>query len=363
MINVKNLTVEEFEKRIKAKKVICFCAGQGLLETCEKYPILESQIVCIVDNFKHGQTMKIHNYTISIISIDELKDISKDVILLITSIQYAKQIIIQLDELKYMDGFPVYIPNIFTDEIIDVEISNINKIVIPKKIHYCWFGKSEIPIPFQKNIETWKKYCPDYEIIQWNESNYDVSKSKYIKQAYEVKKWGFVPDYARLDIINTYGGIYLDTDVELVKPLDNLLAYELFCGFESRRFVAFGLGFGGKANHPILQEMMNVYDETEFIKEDGTLNLTPSPIYQTNILLKYGLIQNGQCQKHDNYVVFSKEYFAPINAYGFGNVTKNTYSIHQYAATWFNEEQKREKEKIEENYKFVMERIEKGNYK
>ena len=105
--------------------------------------------------------------------------------------------------------------------------------MIPKKIHYCWVGGNSKPPLVKKCIQSWKKYCPDYEIIEWNESNYDISKNIYMKQAYEAKKWAFVTDYMRLDIIYEHGGIYLDTDVELIKNIDDLLSNEAFAGIES----------------------------------------------------------------------------------------------------------------------------------
>ena len=106
--------------------------------------------------------------------------------------------------------------------------------MIPKVIHYCWFGKNELPEDAKRCIASWKKFCPDYEIIEWNETNYDVRKNKYMSDAYDEKKWAFVSDYARIDIIYNYGGIYLDTDVELLRPLDELLKDKMFCGWESR---------------------------------------------------------------------------------------------------------------------------------
>ena len=229
--------------------------------------------------------------------------------------------------------------------------------MIPKVIHYCWFGGNELPELAMKCIDSWKKFCPDYEIKQWNEKNYDLDSSRYIKEAYKNKKWAFVSDYARLDIIYNNGGIYLDTDVELVRNIDSLLQYKLFCGFESRKYVAFGLGFGSKKEHHILKEMMDEYDKTDFLNYDGTLNLLPSPAYQTNVLLKHGLVCDGRTQHHDDYSVFSQEYFAPINAIGFGNITKNTYSIHQYAATWYDEEQKKDKKKILESVNYIKQRL------
>ena len=128
--------------------------------------------------------------------------------------------------------------------------------MIPKIIHYCWFGGNEIPENDKKCIESWKKYCPDYKIIRWDESNYDYKKNSYMREAYEAKKWGFVPDYARLDIIYNYGGIYLDTDVELLKSLDEILDCEGFFGFESENLVNLGLGFGAVKGNEIIRDMM-----------------------------------------------------------------------------------------------------------
>lgn len=166
-----------------------------------------------------------------------------------------------------------------------------------------------MPEYFKENIETWRRYCPDYEIIEWNEKNYDVSKNDYMYQAYQYNKWGFVPDYARLDIINTYGGIYLDTDVQILKPFDVLLQYGFFCGFENSSSVNFGQGFGAVPNHPVIQDMLNQYEKLEFIQSDGSLNMIPSPIYQTEILEKWGLEKNGQIQQTEHYLVLSSLFF------------------------------------------------------
>lgn len=358
MVNVRNLTVCDFERRIKEEKVICVCVGQGLRELCEKYPLLPAKIIYAMDNFGHGKDISINDYQFPVYSMNRIDERIRSSLIVITSIQYADEIIRQMDTMKSFDGIDVYIPHLFTDEYGSMVLEQSSKAIIPKKIHYCWFGKSVMPKQFQKNIETWEKNCPDYEIIRWDESNYDYTKNKYMKQAYETRKWGFVPDYARLDIINTYGGIYLDTDVELLRTLDPLLSCELFCGFESPNAVAFGLGFGGVANHIILQEMMEQYESMDFIQKDGTLNLIASPIYQTQILERHGLIKNGRCQNHKNFMVFSPEYFAPINAYGLGQPTENSFSIHQYAATWFGDEERTMKNRKIDCIRFIMERME-----
>ena len=128
--------------------------------------------------------------------------------------------------------------------------------MIPKKIHYCWIGGNPLPELAIKCIESWKKYCPDYEIIEWNEKNYDFRKNQFMREAYDEKKWGFVPDYARLDIIYEHGGIYLDTDVEIIKPLDSLLKEQGFAGMEQPGIVALGLGFGAEPKLPLIKELM-----------------------------------------------------------------------------------------------------------
>ena len=160
--------------------------------------------------------------------------------------------------------------------------------MIPKIIHYCWVGNAPKPKSVLYCIESWKKFCPDYEIREWNESNYDFTKNKYMKQAYEAKKWGFVPDYARLDIIYEYGGIYLDTDVEIIRSFDELLDQEAFMGFEETGektyYVNCGQGFGAVPHHEIIKKARDLYEHISFYKEDGTLNMLASPHYTTKIL-------------------------------------------------------------------------------
>ena len=147
--------------------------------------------------------------------------------------------------------------------------------MIPKIIHYCWFGGNPLPPSAEKCIESWKKFCPDYEIRRWDESNYDITKNQYMQEAYQCKKWGFVPDYARLDIIYDHGGIYLDTDVEIIKTFDELLDCVAFGGVEQESpYVALGLGFGAEKGNDIIRQLRDKYDELHFM-EDGQMNLTP----------------------------------------------------------------------------------------
>ncbi len=209
--------------------------------------------------------------------------------------------------------------------------------MIPKKIHYCWFGGNPLPDSAKRCIDSWKKFCPDYEIVEWNESNYDVNKNNYMQQAYACKKWAFVPDYARLDIIYHHGGIYLDTDVELVKSMDSLLNLEGFMGFEDGEHVALGLGFGAVAGNPLIKEMLDMYEQISFFHDDDTINLTPSPIFSTQVLLKHGLVQNNERQQIEGLEIFPTEYFCPLSfKTGKKSLSPLSYSIHWFDASWMD---------------------------
>lgn len=359
MLEILNCKKNEFESRINGKNVICVGSGVVLQKVLKIYPFLAEKISCIVDNYKFGQNFEYAGYKIPIVSVSNIKERDENTLLVITSSKYAWDLITQLDGISVFDGVATYVPFVFLEnESVEFSFNNKRDDKIPKKIHYCWFGNSKMPEQFEKNIDTWRKYCPDYEIIRWDESNYDVTKCQYMKQAYEQKKWGFVSDYARLDIINTHGGIYFDTDVEVIKSFDDLLGVDLFCGFESELYVAFGLGFGSVANNPILKEILEQYEKTIFIKEDGSLNLVTCPIYQTDVLKKHGLVCDGSYQELDGVTIFPKEFFSPYDLNGLGKVTQNTFSIHQYAATWYDEETDNNRKKDLENIKSILNRIE-----
>lgn len=212
--------------------------------------------------------------------------------------------------------------------------------MIPKIIHYCWIGGNPLPASAKKCIASWKKYCPDYEIIEWNETNYDFTKNQYMKEALEAKKWGFVPDYARLDIICQYGGIYLDTDVEIIKSFDSLLENKGFAGFESEQYVNLGQGFGAEVGNPVIEKLLGSYDNLRFVNEDGSLNMIASPAHNTEALIECGLeIKNEKQMLEDCFTIYPIDYFCPKSYYdGIIRRTDNTYSIHHFDATWFPED-------------------------
>lgn len=206
--------------------------------------------------------------------------------------------------------------------------------MIPKIIHYCWFGGNEKPKSVIKMINSWKKHCPDYEIKEWNESNFDININQYCKEAYQSGKWAFVSDVARLYALYTEGGIYLDTDVEVVKSLDSLLNNDTFMGFEGTQLVATSC-IGASKKHPFIDLFLNSYSERVFI-QNNKLDTLPNVEVLTQLLIEqYGLKLNGDCQKLDTIKIYSKEYFSPYDYInGKLNKTDNTYTIHWFSQSW-----------------------------
>lgn len=203
--------------------------------------------------------------------------------------------------------------------------------MIPKIIHYCWFGRGEKPTKVQKCIESWKKFCPDYEIIEWNEDNFDIHKNGYTEYCYQNKKYAFLSDYVRLLVVEEYGGVYFDTDVEVVRPIDELLSHQAFFGFENEQFVASGLGFGAEAHAPTIKAMVHEYDPLL----SGENGVQGCPLLNTQALIPFGLQQNGTKQEVAGAVIYPTEYFNPYDsATGRLNKTDNTYTIHWYSAFW-----------------------------
>lgn len=218
---------------------------------------------------------------------------------------------------------------------------------IPKIIHYCWFGKNAKPETVYKYIDSWKKYCPDFKIIEWNEDNFDINCNTYVRQAYEQKKYAFVTDFVRLYVLYNYGGIYMDTDVEVLKPLDIFLKNNSFSGFENNNQIPTGI-MGAKKGNIWIKDLLDEYQNLSFIKEDGTLDLTTNVVRITNLTKsKYGLVQKSFYQNLQNVVtLYPYDYFCPKDwATGKINCTANTYTIHHFAGSWHGQKEKKQSEK------------------
>ena len=210
--------------------------------------------------------------------------------------------------------------------------------MIPKIIHYCWFGGNPLPELARKCIASWKRFLPDYEIREWNESNYDVHKIPYIAQAYEAKKYAFVSDFARFDILYEFGGIYFDTDVEVIKPLDDILKNGAFAGIESAGALAAGLGIASPAARDILKEILDSYKHETFLLSDGSFNLKTVVTRVSNIFKMHGFSDEVKIQHIADFTIYPMEYFCPKSPRTLQlNITDNTYTIHHYDGSWVDD--------------------------
>lgn len=210
--------------------------------------------------------------------------------------------------------------------------------MIPKIIHYCWFGRGKMPELAQKCIASWKKHLPEYEYKLWNEDNFDIHSVPYVKEAYEARKYAFVTDYVRLYALYFHGGIYMDTDVEVLKSLDDLLHLPAFSGFEGNKYSSFPTGIMASRKGGIwVKEQLAYYDGISFIKSDGNYNMTTNTQTISRIMRENGFVLNGEYQVYKNNLhAFPKDYFCPKSSTGVITLTQNTYCIHHFAGSWAN---------------------------
>lgn len=211
-----------------------------------------------------------------------------------------------------------------------------NKNSIPKIIHYCWFGKNEKPDIVKKCIDSWKRNLKEYKIIEWNEENFNIEENLFVKQAYEAKKFAFVSDYVRVNALYNYGGIYLDTDVEVIKEFsDDMLSQESFWGFEEKNYIATST-IGSKKGNILIKKFLDQYNDMTFIDNEGNFDLSTNVCLISNMMKELGFELNGEFQKiHSIATIYPQEYFSPydyINCYL--KSSKNTYTVHHFYKSW-----------------------------
>lgn len=213
---------------------------------------------------------------------------------------------------------------------------------VPKVIYYCWFGKGEMPHLAEKCIKSWKKYCPHYKIVRIDEGNFDINQNKYAKEAYDAGKWAFVSDYARLKVLYDNGGIYFDTDVEVIKPIDKLIEEKGFMGFDDNGIISTGLGFACEKGNELIGALIEDYEGIPFVLPDGTYDLTPCPERNTKKMQSLGMNISLQNQDFMGLRMLAEDYLCPMKYYtGKKVITKNTYSIHHFCASWISPTAKR----------------------
>ena len=212
--------------------------------------------------------------------------------------------------------------------------------MIPKTIHYCWFGGKPKPKQVRRCIASWRKYCPDYEIKEWNEGNFDVSMMGYTRDAYQAGKYAFVSDVARFWVLYHEGGVYFDTDVEVIKPIDDLIERGAFMGWEKpdalgHMHVAPGLGLAAPKGFPLYKEVLDGFSTLSYYLDDGQWNRYTMIPLVTDILKRKGLLIDGSLQTIDGLIIYPADYFCPMDSLtGKVTLTKHSYAIHHYSMTW-----------------------------
>lgn len=372
MVRLENLSYTELAEKIRRqqKDIIVYGAGmigQIVVPDVLKRFHLEEQLRFYADEdpYKQGKQIVVGERAYEIRSPEDLRvhcSRKKDSLLFITN-SHFEPVIKAFDDLAELDGveaclIPVMQIGELSRTVNPAPVRSSEKPLIPKVIHYCWFSGKEMPEKYQRCIESWKKYCPDYEIKRWDESNYDIGKNPYMKAAYEHQKWGFVPDYARLDILYRHGGIYIDTDVELVRSLNELLYQPAFCGVEKWGNVNMGSCSGAVAGHPMIKKMLDAREDISFIRGDGSLNPETCGVYETGPFIAEGMSVDNRVQTVHGMTVYSSDYFCPYDYMsGELTMTDNTFSIHHFNGGWLDEDAREQREKTQMQYRAVLRRM------
>ena len=207
--------------------------------------------------------------------------------------------------------------------------------MIPKIIHYCWFGRGEMPQLAKDCIASWHKYMPDWEYKLWNEDNFDIGCNAYVKEAYEAGKYAFVTDYVRLYALFNEGGVYMDTDVEVLKPYDDLLGLTAFTGYEGSKYLPPVTGtMASEAGGEWVKEQLAAYANAHFIKADGSLDTTTNTLRISEIMRGQGFVQDGKYQIFKGMHIFPVNWFCPRQTTGEMLIDENTYCDHHFMGTW-----------------------------
>lgn len=341
-------------------RIIMFGAGtigQVTIPEILKNTEILNMVDCYLDNNQEmwGQKIIIYGSVYEIRPPQYLNECPEGTVILLNISRFS-DVLIQLEEMhctKNMECYimPMMLIHNFCDRISTGNTQLTDKPIIPRKLHYMWLGKKPISDNLKRCIESWEKYCPDYDIIEWNEDNYDIEKHPYMKQAYASKAYGFVPDYARLDILYNEGGFYLDTDVELKRNIDDLRYQEAFCGVEKWQVINFGGLSGAVKGNPMIKKFINARENIYFLDGEGNENRNTCGFYDTSVAIYEGYMINGKTQCVNGMNIYAYDYFHPYDYMsGIVNETDNTHSVHWFNGGWLDDSMRKANEKTKEQY-------------
>lgn len=339
LIDISVLSLDQFNGFISNHEFYCFGAGnmgkrwalifidKGVGSHCKGF--FENDIS------KVGRVLNVENYEYTVYSVKEI--LKNNNINIIITCMHSEDIIKQLEIIKTDCSIRLISLERVADKQLQYSsykcvMKEKENPIIPKKIHYAWFG-GKMPDNLKRNIDGWHKICPEYEIVEWNDSNYDVTKNEYMMEAYDSQIFGFVPDYLRLDVVYQYGGIYLDTDIEIVKNVDDLLYQKCFGCCDSSFVLNLGSGFGAIKGCTIIRELRDYYESVHF-NTDGILDKTPCNTHSYKVLRKYKYAVNDRYQKIKEMNIYPM-IFQGCNLYShLVRITENTFFIHHGNNSW-----------------------------
>ena len=351
-MKTQNTSIDKFLEYIEDKNIYIYGIGDYYRRLAGKviYPNIHKSVAGYIDNGRKGENITVLGQEYHIYGVEFLKSVSRGIVLLCGT-TYLDEMYSHLISQCLPDEIECFImPLVWTvsDGKDDPEIAaclsmkdNLHSEVenkIDKKIHCFWFSGEKKPEKYQKCIDTWKRVCPDYEIIEWNADSYDCGKNIFVKQAYEKKKWAFVSDYARLDVIYHYGGIYLDMDVELLKDFEPLRQFNAFFNYGMRHMVELGSGFGSMKQNPFIGTLLKLYEGAEFLDKDGQSQETKyvQPVWINDSFLKEGFWLNGDMQLVGNMLLLPRRFYTPKDDFFLCNYLQcgDTRGIHHFNSEW-----------------------------
>ena len=341
-----NSQFQNFISSTNQKRIIAFGATTFMQVMSENYPEIKlaENVDYVVDNDlnKDGTTYDICGYQKEIHSFNYLlNDDLSDVVILVASDAYALEMYDQLESIPELNDVPCFCLPLMIMNRIDDDCRSLNDLGpqrIPKIIHCFWFSGDEKDELSRECIESWKKYCPDYEIKEWNTHNYDVTKNKYMYEAYKARKWAYVTDYARLDMVHTYGGFYFDLDLELLKSIDPLLGARFVTGFGPIRDVELA-AFGAEKGSDIVKRILNAYEDRAFDVDKQLTLKDVQPIFMDSFMRQQGFLINGKLQNLDGNIILPRDSFSPRNWFtGDLDIQDTSFGVHHCVGGWNSRE-------------------------
>ncbi len=341
------MTIAEYFQELKTKEIICWGSGKHF-RNCT-YPFLCKS--GLIENLKGfvdvpGVTdVRLGDRGYGRIGKDKLAVLDSNNTVILIAVTGYEEILAQIRQdsgMAMIEAIPaIYLEALYEDLLLlsagkpPLDYRKHDAPVIPRIIHGIWFSGSPMPVLYKRCLESWKRYAPDYEIKIWNLETYKPDHCLFFEQAIEHGNWSFASDYARADLIRRYGGIYMDLDVEMLRPIDDLLYNDAYMGFESLDRIECGSGMGAKPGHPIMQEICESYEERPYIKPDGSWDNSTCPVRYTQVIEKHGLIKDGGFQFVDDITIYPFEVLTGKSFdTGICYNTRLSYTLHHHNGSW-----------------------------